>query len=107
MVEKGEEHFDITSSLDLPLQDYILRLLRRSKTMQAAVVVLRPDDGRILAMVNYNKEGNGKNLCIKADFPAASIFKIVSAAAALESAGYTPEKAVFFRDADTPFTNNS
>ena len=97
VVEKGGEHFDITSSLDLALQDYILRLLQRSKTLQAAVVVLRPDDGRILAMVNYDKEGNGQNLCIKADFPAASIFKIVSAAAALESAGYTPDQPVFFQ----------
>ena len=97
VVEKGGEHFDITSSIDLALQDYILRLLRRSKTIQAAVVVQRPDDGRILAMVNYDKEGNGQNLCIKADFPAASIFKIVSAAAALESAGYTPDQPVFFQ----------
>jgi cell division protein FtsI/penicillin-binding protein 2 len=48
-------------------------------------------------MVNYDKEGNGQNLCIKADFPAASIFKIVSAAAALESAGYTPDQTVFFQ----------
>jgi cell division protein FtsI/penicillin-binding protein 2 len=96
-VEKGGKHFDISSSLDLALQEYILRLLRRSKTVQAAVVVLRPDDGRILAMVNYDKAGNGENLCVKADFPAASIFKIVSAAAALESAGYTPEQPVFFQ----------
>ncbi len=70
-------------------------------------MVQRPDDGRILAMVNYDKEGNGQNLCIKADFPAASIFKIVSAAAALESAGYTPDQTVFFRDADTLFINSS
>ena len=97
VVEKGGDHFDITSSINLDLQDYILRLLRRSKTIQAAVVVQRPDDGRILAMVNYDKEGNGQNLCIKADFPAASIFKLVSAAAALESAGYTPDQTVFFQ----------
>jgi len=77
VVEKDDEHFDITSSIDLALQDYILGLLRRSKTIQAAVVIQRPDDGRILAMVNYDKEGNGQNLCTKADFPAASIFKIV------------------------------
>ncbi len=97
VAEKDGEHFDITSSIDLDLQDYIFRLLRRSKTIQAAVVVQRPGDGRILAMVNYDKEGNDQNLCIKADFPAASIFKIVSAAAALESAGYTPDQTVFFQ----------
>ena len=68
-----------------------------SRTLQAAVVVLGPDDGRILAMASHDSSGNSENLCIKADFPAASIFKSVSAAAALESAGFTPDRPVFFR----------
>ena len=97
VLEKGGKNFDIRSSLDSALQDYILRLLQRSRTLQAAVVVLSPDDGRVLAMANYDKEGNGENLCVKADFPAASIFKIVSAAAAIESAGFTPDQTVFFQ----------
>jgi cell division protein FtsI/penicillin-binding protein 2 len=97
VLEKGGENFDIRSSLDKALQDYILRLLQRSRTLQAAVVVLSPDDGRVIAMANYDKKGNGENLCVKADFPAASIFKIVSAAAAIESAGYTPDQTVFFQ----------
>ena len=97
VLEKGGKNFDIRSSLDKAFQDYILRLLQRSRTLQAAVVVLSPDDGRVLAMANYDKEGNGENLCLKADFPAASIFKIVSAAAAIESAGFTPDQTVFFQ----------
>ena len=97
VLEKGGASFDIKSSLDEALQNYILRLLRRSRTSQAAVVILSPDDGRVLAMASYDKEGNGENLCVKASFPAASIFKIVSAAAALESAGFTPDQPVFFQ----------
>ena len=97
VLEKGGKNFDIRSSLDKAFQDYILRLLHRSRTLQAAVVVLSPEDGRVLAMANYDKEGNGENLCVKADFPAASIFKIVSAAAAIEAAGYTPDQTVFFQ----------
>lgn len=97
MLERGEARLFIDSSLDSELQSYILRLLRRSKTLQAAVVVLQPEDGRVVAMANYQEEGDVENLCIKAGFPAASIFKIVSAAAALESAGFSPEKPVFFQ----------
>jgi peptidoglycan glycosyltransferase len=97
VLEQGEAIFDIRSSLDKALQDYILRLLQRSRTLQAAVIVLSPDDGRVLAMANYDKDGNSENLCVKADFPAASIFKIVSAAAAIESAGFTPDQTVFFQ----------
>ncbi len=89
--------FRLYTTLDTGLQDYTLRLLQRSKTLKAAVVVLNPVDGRILAMADYAKDGKGQPLCRKADFPAASLFKIVSAAAALESAGFTPEKTVAYQ----------
>ena len=85
--------------LDTRLQKYIFYLLGRSLTHQAAVVVLRPKTGQILAMADYEKdsEGEGENLYLKADFPAASLFKIVSAAAAIEARGFTPGKTVVFR----------
>ena len=86
----------VESSVDTDLQAYILSLLETSNTVRAAVVVMQPDDGRILAMVSYDSEEKGKSLCLKADYPAASLFKIISAAAALESAGFSPEKAVSF-----------
>lgn len=97
IVEKYGARLEVTSSLDPDLQNYILGLLRRSQTLKAAVVVLRPGDGRILAMASYEKDGAGENLCLRAIFPAASLFKIVSAAAALESAGFTPDQSVFFQ----------
>ena len=86
----------VESSVDGDFQAYILSLLETSNTVRAAVVVMQPDDGRILAMVSYDSEAKGKSLCLKADYPAASLFKIISAAAALESAGFSPEKAVSF-----------
>ena len=96
VLERGGRSLIVESSLDQDLQDYITDLLQKSKTLKAAAVVLKPDDGRILAMVSYDTEGNGESLCLKADFPAASLFKIVSAAAALEQAGFTPEQMVYF-----------
>ncbi len=86
----------VESSLDKDLQDYISNLLQTSGTLKAAAVVLRPDDGRILAMVSYDQGGKEDDLCLQADFPAASLFKIVAAAGVLESAGFTPEKNVYF-----------
>ncbi len=96
VLERAGGSIIVESSLDPGLQKYIIGLLQNSKTLKAAVVVLRPDDGRVLAMVSYDKEGNDESLCLKADFPAASLFKIVSAAAALENAGFTPEQTVYF-----------
>ncbi|MBC8178537.1 MAG: hypothetical protein ISR61_05850 [Desulfobacteraceae bacterium] len=96
VLERGGMPLIVESSLDSSLQDYIIHLLQNSQNLQAAVVVMRPDDGRILAMASYDKDQNGEDLCLKADFPAASLFKIVSAAAAFEFAGFTPEKTVYF-----------
>ncbi|MCJ7810219.1 MAG: hypothetical protein MUP26_08175, partial [Desulfobulbaceae bacterium] len=95
-IETSGETLLVESSLDRDLQEYISDLLQSSGTLKAAAVVLRPDDGRILAMVSYDQGGNVGDLCLQADFPAASLFKIVAAAAAVEFAGFTPEKNVYF-----------
>jgi len=85
--------------LDTALQRHIVELLRRSRTLQTTVVVMSPKTGQILAMADYERHGRGQgeNLCLKADFPAASLIKIVSAAAAIEARGFTPDKTVAFR----------
>lgn len=96
--EKDDLNFSVETSLDASLQKFVSGLLQRSMTYQAAVVVLRPDNGQILAMANYENHSTREkqNLCLKADFPAASLFKVVSAAAAIEARGFTPEKTVVF-----------
>jgi cell division protein FtsI/penicillin-binding protein 2 len=98
-LDTGGMRLTVEVPIDPGLQKYIHNLLRRSLTHQAAVVVLRPKTGQILAMADYKKvpEGERENLCLKADFPAASLFKIVSAAAAIEARGFTPSKTVVFR----------
>lgn len=86
------------TSLDTSLQNYIARLLNRSMTNQAAVVVLRPDNGQVLAMVSYAKDGSvtGGDLCLQAGQPAASLFKIVAAAAAIEAREFIPNTPLYF-----------
>jgi peptidoglycan glycosyltransferase len=98
-LDTGGMRLTVEVPLDNSLQKYIFDLLRRSLTHQAAVVVLRPKTGQILAMADYEKhpKGESENLSLKADFPAASLFKIVSAAAAIEARGFTPGKTVVFR----------
>jgi cell division protein FtsI/penicillin-binding protein 2 len=92
----GQRYF-IRTTIFPKLQKYILKTLKRSRTQQSAVVVMDPHDGRLLSMVNHDANGNSANLCLQADFPAASLFKIVTAAAALESAGLSLDKSLYFR----------
>ncbi len=91
--------FIAETSIEPSLQNYIIRLLKRSRTNAAAVVAMRPYDGQILAMVNSSGKGgmDAKDLCLKADLPAASLFKIVSAAAAIEARHFTPGRTMQYR----------
>ncbi len=96
-VNRNGAAYTVRTSLDTDLQKYILRLLGRARTLQSAVLVLNPHDGRVLAMASRDAQGSTGNLCLKANYPAASLFKIVSAAAVLEAAGYYPDKPVSFK----------
>ncbi len=95
-VQRGNQQLLLVSSLDAGLQDYLRGLLARSGTVRAAAVVLRPADGAILAMAEHGRTSDTGHLCLEAGFPAASLFKIITAAAALEHAGYTPDRPVLY-----------
>jgi peptidoglycan glycosyltransferase len=96
-VEYNEVPLTIETSISPELQRYASNLLDRSLTHAAAVVVLKPETGQVLAMAQ-TKGGNPKeSLCVKAVFPAASLFKIVAAAAAIEARGLSPQTELTFR----------
>ena len=99
IISNGGTKLKVETSLDMDLQNYIINLLQRSLTFQAAVVVLRSDNGQILAMADYEDHSSKEreNICLKADFPAASLFKIVVAAAAIEAKGFTPKKPLTYK----------
>ncbi|RPI73289.1 MAG: hypothetical protein EHM45_20945 [Desulfobacteraceae bacterium] len=93
-----EGKFRVETAVEIGLQNYIEKILQHSLTLVAAVVVVRPDNGQILAMAEYqNLSPPVKgNICLKADYPAASLFKMISAAAAIEAKGFKPEKQLYF-----------
>jgi hypothetical protein len=93
---KGAERLTVQSSLDQSLQYYVQGMVNRSGALQSAAVVLDSNDGRILAMASHSRDGSEKGLCLKAGFPAASLFKIIAAAAAMDSAGYGPDNQVCY-----------
>lgn len=97
-ISKGGKPYTVEVSIDHALQAFISRLLRRSLTHEAAAIVLRPENGQILAMTDFRNGDTEKedNLCLKAGFPAASLFKIVSAAAAIEACDFTPQKPLTY-----------
>jgi peptidoglycan glycosyltransferase len=81
-------------TLDPRLQAATERLLRRSQIKYGAGVILSIPDGRVLALAGRSAVDAGvgaEQLALRPWAPAASVFKIVSAASLVEEAGLTAE----------------
>ena len=79
------------TSIDIPLQQFILKKMKRSTSRYIGIVTMDPLTGRILTMAGYDKTDPSGNPCLDNRFPAASIFKIVTAAAAIEKCGFSAQ----------------
>jgi peptidoglycan glycosyltransferase len=78
-------------TIEPSLQDALSQLLTSYQTPYAAIVVLEPSTGRVLAMAEHSEaDPSMHGLATKALFPAASVFKLVTATALLD-AGLGPD----------------
>ncbi|MGD8993309.1 MAG: penicillin-binding transpeptidase domain-containing protein [Desulfobacterales bacterium] len=83
-IHNNGRRLQVQTSIDPVLQNYLTQKLDRKNSSHIGIVAMDPDDGRILSLVGFNKADPSDNPCLDSSFPAASIFKIVTAAAALE-----------------------
>lgn len=81
--------FKVETSLNIGLQNYLLSKLNTSTARYIGIVAMDPATGKILSMVSFNKTDPSNNPCLDNRFPAASIFKIVTASAAIEKYGFS------------------
>lgn len=93
--DPAEYHVNYTLASDL--QNHAETLLRRYKPDYGAIVMMDARTGEILAMTSFEKNSeNDDNLALKSGYPAASVFKVITAAAAVDKAGITPEHRIAF-----------
>ena len=96
-VKQGDAAWTLELSLKPALQRFIQERLERYKVDWAGVAVLDPKTGEVLALAQHSEKDPSLNdLALRATFPAASVFKIVTSAAALEEGGYRPDSRVDF-----------
>lgn len=86
----------INYGLESQFQEKMQRTLNLWKPDHAAFVALDADTGRIITMVSFQREKSGENLNLVGTFPAASIFKVVTASAAIDSRKASSETVVPF-----------
>lgn len=98
-VRFGDRTLRVESTIDRGLQDYLQKQLYRRTSRYIAIVVLEPHSGVVRAMVNFAREGRTPHPSLSSQFPAASLFKIVTAAAALEKCGYSRQTPLVYNGA--------
>ncbi|MFZ3046753.1 MAG: penicillin-binding transpeptidase domain-containing protein [Desulfatirhabdiaceae bacterium] len=95
-VDQNGQSFRLTTSLIPSLQQFALSKLNTTTSRHIGIVIMSPSTGRILTMVGFDKINPSGNPCVEAVFPAASIFKIITAAAAIEKCDMTAGSSISF-----------
>lgn len=88
----SDTNLTLYTSIDSTLQQFCTKLIKRYHPLYGALVAIDPVSGQIRALVSYTGDSVpdlGSNLYCRAFFPAASIFKTITAASAIEHAAYT------------------
>ncbi|MCP4115056.1 MAG: PbpA [Desulfobacteraceae bacterium] len=102
VVNRDIERYTIETTLDPAFQRFLtarlerLKTLTRGKPQRIGMVAMEPATGKIVAMAGFDLADPGANPCTMGNYPAASVFKIVTASAAVESMGYTPQTPMYF-----------
>jgi cell division protein FtsI/penicillin-binding protein 2 len=80
------------TTLDYELQAKALQWISQIGGVRAAMVAIDPMSGRVLALAGTSVDG--RNSALSGTYPAASVFKIITAAAAVEKAGLSGASVV-------------
>ena len=93
----------ITYTLDADLQKAVDEIFAQYGPDYGVFVALDPDTGEILALANHRRNQGelNENLAIAATYPGASVFKVVTAAAAMDLGKATPKTVIPFNGKTT------
>ena len=86
----------IETTINPGLQKKAMALLTGLKTHRAALVVVDAETGMVLALAGAKSGRPAPYLALQAEAPAASLFKVITAAAALEQTPLQPESKLKF-----------
>ena len=97
----SKEKVAVRYTFDEEMQKEAQKLLRAYKPDFGAIVLMDAETGQVLALQNYEKaKDNPRNWAVTATFPAASVFKIVAATAAIDRHNLGPDTIVMFNGAN-------
>lgn len=92
--EKIPRELNVDYTIDENLQTYLEKLIRSYRPDYAAFVAMDPATGKVLSLISYSHEKELQNLTLRADFPSASVFKMVTAAAAIGERNFAADSVM-------------
>ena len=96
-VSNFENGLSVTYTIDPLLQEKMTDFFTKYKVPYGAFVAISPKTGKVLAMVEHSEKDKGdQHLALRATYPAASLFKLITAAAAIENGKVEPETVIRF-----------
>lgn len=92
-----KQDLKVEYTFEADLQAQAEKVLKQYKPDYGSIVLMDATDGKILALVNYQKDDPDQtSLALRASYPAASVFKIITATAAIDKAGIFPTDRIRF-----------
>ena len=87
----------VNLTIDTDYQREIEQLFPKYNIRYGSVVALESKTGKILAMASNEPIETEQPLATRSTFPAASLFKVITAAAAIEESGMESDSPVYYR----------
>lgn len=101
-LESGEK---VVFAFDPRLQSEARKIIEELRVPWGSLVAVHPKTGRVLALAGHSEiDDSGDQLPLRATFPAASLFKVITSAAAVEESGVTGQYKVNYRGGDHTLT---
>ncbi len=95
-IEAAGARLKVITAIDPDLQGFLLDEIDTSHARYIGIVAMEPATGAILAMIDFDKKNPADAVCTESRFPAASVFKIVTAAAAIETKGFRTDRTLAY-----------
>lgn len=96
-IDDDKQRVSVEYTLDQELQSFADKLIRSYKPDYAAIVLMDAESGEILSLNSFTKHADFKqNLALLATYPAASIFKIIPATAAIDKYKYDSDYKIAY-----------
>lgn len=107
-IQHNERNYEVEYTVNEELTDYIVKQLKRYRSDYTSVVVIDNNTGEILSAVDLQREGNvvGKSMAFSSSHPAASVFKVITAADLLDNHNVSGETHFSYNGKSTTLYKN-